>query len=73
MNKMKKFGPDKEKENDTEEAISENIDNVTIFPCLLVIPKVLDDEEFLHYLKETKKRSTDSKSKKSFDRDLNES
>jgi len=66
---MKKFEPDKE--NDTEEAISENIDNVTVFPCLLVIPKVLDDEEFLHYLKETKKRSKNSK--KSFDRDLNES
>jgi hypothetical protein len=58
---MKKF--ESEKENNTERAITENIENVTIFPCLLVIPKVLDDEEFLHYLKETKKRSTDSDSK----------
>jgi len=66
---MKKF--DSNKENDNERAISENIDNVTVFPCLLVIPKVLDDEEFLHYLKETKKRST--KFKKSFDRDSYES
>ena len=69
---MRKNKTNKKEENDTNRIVSENLKNVIIFPCLLLIPKVLHEEEFLHYLKETKERAADTDSRNLFKRDQDE-